>query len=183
MKFSDGQAKRVHERIHTGTKRFTCRFCGKGFIRKAHLVSHERIHTGEKPFTCEVCGKSFADKRNLKPHVRAHTGEKPHKCVICGAGFERATSLRDHMAEHLKAQEDESVNFVPVISSLPKDSDPAAKGDTAQGANQTDKNAKSFDYKNRCLICGMIFQTLQLLNDHVAEHSEDEFPNSRKEHI
>ena len=33
-----------HKRVHTGLKKFVCRFCGKAFMRSDHLNKHESRH-------------------------------------------------------------------------------------------------------------------------------------------
>jgi hypothetical protein len=57
-----------HKRIHTGDKRFKCKYCPKKCQERHQLDAHERTHTGEKPFECEKCGKDFTDDSNRKRH-------------------------------------------------------------------------------------------------------------------
>lgn len=50
---------RAHQLIHTGEKKYLCKFCGNSFLSKGQLKVHERSHTGEKPFSCEVGTELF----------------------------------------------------------------------------------------------------------------------------
>ena len=34
-----------HKRVHSGVKKFVCRFCDKAFMRSDHLSKHESRHT------------------------------------------------------------------------------------------------------------------------------------------
>ena len=54
-------AREVHKEgaAREHLKNFTCSFCGKRFLRQAHMLQHENTHTGRKPYECKVCGKAF----------------------------------------------------------------------------------------------------------------------------
>ena len=56
--------------------------CGKFFSELSNLRKHEKIHTGERPFTCKYCAKSFGVKRVLQRHIRTKheqiSENKPH---------------------------------------------------------------------------------------------------------
>ena len=47
---------------------FRCGFCEKRFSQSQAAKKHERIHTGEKPFVCKICNYKSNDSGNLRKH-------------------------------------------------------------------------------------------------------------------
>ena len=65
----------VHERIHTGDKRFACSHCNYTATRKWQVTVHERTHTNERPYACTTCGMRFKVSSALQAHHRTHDGD------------------------------------------------------------------------------------------------------------
>jgi len=101
MKFAKKSTLKNHYLIHTKEKPWQCDECPKKFGRKDHLNSHVmRVHSNHRPHSCGICGKAFASKGNRDKHLTSHLNERPHRCPKCGKRFRRAEGLRKHLRAH-----------------------------------------------------------------------------------
>jgi uncharacterized Zn-finger protein len=91
---------KIHNRIHSKQKRFTCDQCQKTFTQKHNLLTHKMVHTGEKPYQCDLCCMKFTRSDILTIHKRIHTGDKPYSCDLCPKKFAQSNSLTYHKRIH-----------------------------------------------------------------------------------
>uniref|UniRef100_A0A8C6T449 C2H2-type domain-containing protein n=1 Tax=Neogobius melanostomus TaxID=47308 RepID=A0A8C6T449_9GOBI len=91
---------RVHSRVRTGGRPFSCSVCVKTFDRRSHLLIHQRIHSKEKPHTCSICKKTFSQQGSLDLHQRVHTKEKPYRCSLCNKRFSQKGNRDQHKRTH-----------------------------------------------------------------------------------
>ena len=77
---------------------YKCDICGKSFSRPSNVARHvETIHTKTKTFPCKWCGKDFKSTGGRDMHIHAdHRGIR-FDCNLCGKVFKRKGSLDRHV--------------------------------------------------------------------------------------
>nr|CAD7443916.1 unnamed protein product [Timema bartmani] len=95
-----------------------CKFCGKTFGRRYHLVRHMKVHGSNdapQPFHCSSCDNSFSTHDLFQSHIcqeavskkepddctpqaekRRKTRGGYHECGVCGINFAKKKLLKRH---------------------------------------------------------------------------------------
>jgi len=91
-----------HVRIHSYAKMYSCRHCSaEGFKHYCQLKVHLlKSHSEGAWFTCDICQKKFSRRGAHKIHARRHEAVKPYVCSECPKRFYTAAELRLHHPVH-----------------------------------------------------------------------------------
>ncbi len=105
--FTDKGNMKIHIRLHTREKPYTCLQCGKTFTYQRDLKRHSHIHS-ELILRFSEWGKTFADKINFSNHLHIHPGERLFNCDRCNTKF----PFKSHLEIHMKSHTDAEILFV-----------------------------------------------------------------------
>ncbi|XP_060087153.1 zinc finger protein 184-like [Heteronotia binoei] len=91
-----GEPNRSRE---SGARSRKCEHCAYSTYSSDNLKIHTRIHTGEKPYTCAVCQKTFRTSSHLNRHASVHLASR-FDCSSCDYSANTWQSFKQHMASH-----------------------------------------------------------------------------------
>ncbi|XP_063702434.1 zinc finger protein OZF-like [Culicoides brevitarsis] len=87
-----------HKQIHVESKlHLKCDICGLETTTHKYLRLHMKIHSGEKPYTCSTCNASFKRKNTFEDHMSIHNGIPRHFCNFCGRSFNNSGNKSRHI--------------------------------------------------------------------------------------
>ena len=91
-----------HERrVHNNRRPCECPYCGKLFKPNSDLKLHIRIHTGAKPYSCRHCSERFTWLVQLNQHLlKSHNEGTWLTCSICQKKFSKSSDLERHLRRH-----------------------------------------------------------------------------------
>ena len=149
--FSTKWNLKVHERLHTGDKAFSCKYCHVQFTQisdvknhedlnffikvdtpamrlvksKTHFSENENTHSEKNSNQCSYCEKTFKQSGNLRAHERIHTGKRSYSCNLCNKTYSDPSVFSKHKKSHV----DENICNIKVEFLEPKtDSNEPFKG-------------------------------------------------------
>ena len=72
---------------------YKCSECNQSFCENSYLVLHQKTHSGEKKYKYDAHGKIFSHRANLRMHRRVRIGEKGLITVQSAAAASTSTHI------------------------------------------------------------------------------------------
>lgn len=112
--FKLSRLNKIHKKIHSEIKAYTCEVCAKDFKNSKQLANHKISHKETPPARsiCNICNRDFRSKRYLLAHKRSvHQKEVRFYCEKC----EYATATKHSLILHSKSH---SGNTFTILTNL-----------------------------------------------------------------
>lgn len=156
--FLSDEELQKHAEHHQKKRPFFCKLCPKSFAYKQGLERHEVTHETNLPFTCEHCDLSFATAGKLARHLTAHAGSRPYPCRMCSRSF----MLSHHLTRHVRSHQGGKGAY-------------KCNDCTSIFYSQDELIYHSAVHATKSLTCPLCrehFETLELVTEHIKQHSE-----------
>ena len=76
----------------------SCETCGKTLFSHSGYLKHRRLHTGSYKYFCAVCRRGFFDQTNLRAHADSrHSKVRRYACSICNKSFYWKHHVKRHL--------------------------------------------------------------------------------------
>ncbi|XP_055637094.1 RE1-silencing transcription factor-like [Toxorhynchites rutilus septentrionalis] len=156
--FLSNEELQKHTENHQKKRPFQCDKCPKSFAYKQGLERHEVTHETNLPFSCEHCNLSFATAGKLARHLTAHAGSRPYPCRMCSRAFMLSHHLTRHVRSHQGGRGAYKCND---CSSIFNSQDELIYHSAVHATESL-----------TCPLCRDHFDTLELVTEHIKQHSE-----------
>ena len=145
-----------HKRTHSLDRLYECDFCKRRFFKPITLERHKKRYAGAQIYECDVCKRKFAYEGNLKQYKMEHVKDVPILCKTCDK-------------EICKSQDVKKAKMLKLIPLKAKTHGP----DASYQCNtcQEIQSALPPVTGHVCSSCGLGFDILSELQDHIAMHS------------
>lgn len=84
---------------------YTCKICGKVFLKFDYVKQHLKLHKGVKPYVCQFCGKAYALRASLQSHMLTELNLRRYACSVCGKRYNTSSHLTAHTKKHHRLRE------------------------------------------------------------------------------
>ncbi|XP_043264633.1 zinc finger and SCAN domain-containing protein 2-like isoform X1 [Colletes gigas] len=149
---------RGRPKLRRRRNKFTCQFCGRGFLQRSRYIVHKSFHKGIK-YECLECKKLFTSKENLGLHQKAthHTGDDINE------SFEH--DVQDPSPESKQPLSEEDRNITEVLKS------PLSE---KRCVNKFSNISSSSQKALLCEQCDKLFETKEAYDLHLKTDHERE---------
>jgi len=170
--------------VHAGEEQWTqdCEKCNKTFNSRSSWLLHLSYH---KPsvgrLTCNICSQVFSSMTKLLKHSKEHPVINHHECMSCHMKFSDNAAFADHVCyscKHCSMVYRRQHNLQQHMSqSHPRNTNSITCetcGEVFMFKLELRQHMKKHVKRFECDICNVMFSSLDVLSDHIAQHMDDQ---------